>query len=145
MTEYLTSTLIDNLTRSRDQRGEILLIVDADISNVSIISCEANTIRSNHYHHLDSHFIFVLEGRINYFYKRIDNPQINFQLVEEGQSIYTPPLEIHATHFPIPTKLVVCSKNPRDQETYEKDTVRVEFINNDNLSDILKAHSSTIK
>ena len=29
---------------------------------------------------------------------------------------------------------MVSSKNPRDQQTYEKDTVRVNLINNENLN-----------
>ena len=30
------------------------------------------------------------------------------------------------------TEIIVVSKNPRDQETYERDTVRIDFMNNEN-------------
>ena len=35
------------------------------------------------------------------------------------------------------TILIVSSKNPRDQATYEKDTVRVELINKKNVKNLL--------
>ena len=44
------STLINNSIRSKDDRGSIISIVDSEISNVSLITCNANSIRSNHYH-----------------------------------------------------------------------------------------------
>ena len=36
----------------------------------------------------------------------------------------------HAMFYTEPTEIIVVSKNPRDQETYEKDTVRIDFMNN---------------
>ena len=63
------SKLIKNNIRDNDVRGEILSIVDFKVSNVSIISCNENTIRSNHYHLKDFHFMYILEGKMEYFYK----------------------------------------------------------------------------
>ena len=45
-----SSKLINNTNRSVDFRGQIKSIVDAEINNVSIITCNSNSIRSNHYH-----------------------------------------------------------------------------------------------
>tara|TARA_Y100000816_G_C26002608_1_gene523954 strand:+ start:609 stop:1034 length:426 start_codon:yes stop_codon:yes gene_type:complete len=135
------STLFKNILRDQDDRGEILSIVDHNVSNVSIIKCNANTIRSNHYHLTDWHLMYVLSGKIDYFYKEIESDIINYLEVKNGDNIFTPPLEIHATYFPVETKLVVSSLNPRDQETYERDTVRVEFVNLNNIDELLKIHS----
>ena len=135
------STLFKNTLRDQDERGEILSIVDDNVSNVSIIKCKANTIRSNHYHLTDWHLMYVLSGKIDYFFKEIESNKINYLEVKNGDSIFTPPLEIHATYFPVETKLVVSSLNPRDQETYEKDTVRVEFVDLNNIDGLLKIHS----
>ena len=60
--------------------------------------------------------------------------------IKKDDIIFTPKNEIHATFFPLRTKLIVSSKLPRDQETYENDTVRVEFINNDNLQFMINKH-----
>ena len=43
-------------------------------------------------------------------------------------------------NFPDKTTLIVSSKNPRDQETYEADTVRVEFITENNIAIMLAAY-----
>tara|TARA_B100001057_G_scaffold194463_1_gene195287 strand:- start:2006 stop:2431 length:426 start_codon:yes stop_codon:yes gene_type:complete len=135
------STLFKNVLRDQDERGEILSIVDHNVSNVSIINCNANTIRSNHYHLSDWHIMHVLSGKIDYFYKEIDSNEINYLEVKKGDNIFTPSLEVHATYFPVKTKLIVSSLNPRDQETYEKDTIRVEFVNFNNVNELLKIHS----
>ena len=42
---------------------------------------------------------------------------------------------------PIQTKLIVSSMLPRDQETYENDTVRVEFIDDDNVQSMINKYA----
>ena len=135
------SKLFKNESRNKDHRGEIKSIVDTKISNVSIITCNANTIRSNHYHIKDYHFMYVLEGDIDYFFKIIDTNEVNYLKVLTGDTIFTPKMEIHATYFSKKTKLIVSSGFPRDQKTYEKDTRRVEFLNEKNLNTFLKTYA----
>ena len=58
---YLNLPKISKLfanSKDSDLRGEILSIVDTKIQNVSIITSNANVIRSNHYHK-DFHFLYV--------------------------------------------------------------------------------------
>lgn len=135
-----SSKLINNNNRSVDSRGQIKSIVDCSVKNVSIITCNANSIRSNHYHKKDFHFMYVLEGKINYFFSDLEMKNINYLKVCKGDTIFTPHLEIHSTHFPIETTLIVSSGFPRDQKTYEKDTVRVDFINEKNIDLYLKKY-----
>ena len=66
---------------------------------------------------------------------------INYLKVSKGSTIFTPNLEIHATYFPLNTKLVVSSGFARDEKTYEEDTVRVEFINDRNLDFHMKSYA----
>ena len=131
------SKLIHNDIRDKDQRGNILSIVDHQISNVSLITCTAGSLRSNHYHKKDFHFMYVLEGKIDYFYKSLNDNSINYFSVLPGNNIFTPKKEIHATFFPVETKLIVSSGFPRDKETYEADTVRVNFIDERNINEML--------
>jgi oxalate decarboxylase/phosphoglucose isomerase-like protein (cupin superfamily) len=136
-----TTTLFPNVERGADARGGILSIVDEAIMNVSIITCNPGAIRSNHYHLKDFHFMYVLEGEIDYFYKEKDTGEVKYIKVREGDNIFTPDNEIHATYFPIKTRLIVSSKLPRDQESYERDTVRVRFVTNENLQEMLARHA----
>ncbi len=136
------SIIVKNITRDEDSRGNILSIVDEEVKNVSIISCNAGSIRSNHYHLRDFHYMYVLEGEIDYFFKKIDSEDIDYLKVRKGENIFTPPNEIHATYFPVKTKLIVSSLNPRDQETYENDTVRVEFVTKENVQLLIQKYST---
>ena len=134
------SRLFKSITRDNDIRGSIVSIVDDVVQNVSLITCNAGSIRSNHYHKKDFHYMYVLEGEIDYFFKELNNDIVHYFKVKKDDIIFTPKNEIHATFFPLRTKLIVSSMLPRDQETYENDTVRVEFINNDNLQFMINKH-----
>jgi len=131
------STLFKNNQRDQDDRGEILSIVDESVNNVSIITCNPGALRSNHYHHTDFHFMYVLEGEIDYFFKDIGSEEVGYLKVRVGDTVFTPDNEIHATYFPVKTRLIVSSKFPRDQATYEKDTVRVPFVTIENIQELL--------
>ena len=85
--------------------------------------------------------MYVLEGAIDYFYKESNSDEVKYIKVLRGETIFTPNLEIHATYFPINTSLVVSSGFPRDQETYENDTIRVDFLNKDNIQEFLKKYA----
>ena len=85
--------------------------------------------------------MYVLEGQIDYFFRDLETSQIKYICVKKGDNIFTPPKELHATYFPVHTVLIVSSKNPRDQETYERDTVREVLIDAGNLKDMLTRHS----
>jgi oxalate decarboxylase/phosphoglucose isomerase-like protein (cupin superfamily) len=135
------STLFKSIERDKDKRGSILSIVDTQVRNVSIITCNANVLRSNHYHKKDFHFMYVMQGEIDYFFKDIDTNIISYFKVSEGDIIFTPPNEIHATFFPKETKLIVSSFLPRDRKTYEEDTVRVDFINSKNINSMIEKYA----
>ena len=131
---FKKSKLIKTILRDKDKRGSIISLVNEKCSNVSIISCLKNSIRSNHYHLDDWHYIYVLKGRINYFFTNLKRTKVYYKIINTNDIIFTPPMEIHATHFPVNTELLVVSKNKRNKTIYEKDTVRVNFINKENIS-----------
>jgi len=131
------SKKIDNITRSKDSRGSILSIVDEKVNNVSIITCLPKSIRSNHWHKKDWHYMYVLEGLMEYFY--VSKNKIFFMKIIKGNNVFTPPKELHATYFPVKTVLLVSSKNPRDKKTYEQDTVREKLIDLNNYKSVKKS------
>ena len=78
--------------------------------------------------------MYVLEGKLEYFYFSNTLKKVKFINVLPGQIIFTPNLEVHATFFAEKSKLVVVSGFPRDTKSYESDTVRMEFINFENIN-----------
>ena len=72
------STLFKNIQRSKDSRGEILSIVDQPVCNVSLITCSAGSIRSNHYHHSDFHFMlyWINKNEASLIIRRLDDYEI---------------------------------------------------------------------
>ena len=75
MTLPRKSTLISNIQRGEDSRGDILSIVNVPIKNVSIINCNPGSIRSNHYHLKDFHYMYVLEGTLTTFTRMLTRAQ----------------------------------------------------------------------
>ena len=131
------SKKIKNIIRSSDSRGSILSIVDEKVTNVSIITCLPKTIRSNHSHKKDWHYMYVLEGVMEYFF--VSKNKTFFMKINKGENVFTPPKQLHATYFPVKTVLLVSSKNPRDKKTYEQDTVREKLIDLKNYKSIKKS------
>jgi oxalate decarboxylase/phosphoglucose isomerase-like protein (cupin superfamily) len=131
--DFKESQIVNYTDVHEDLRGGIYSVVNEDCKNVSIIESKSGSIRSNHYHKKDWHYMLVLEGVLEYFFYSNSERKVKFITVKQDQIIFTPNLEIHATFFPQYCKLLVVSGYLRDSATYEADTVRVEFINHYNL------------
>jgi len=107
----------------KDKRGDFKNIINDNFKNLSIIFSKKGTIRSNHYHIKDSHFIYIISGKMIYYYKKLNkNAKIFKKTLVKGDIVYTPCLEVHATVFSEDTTIIVASKNPRSKKFYEKDT-----------------------
>lgn len=112
-----------------DERGVIQPLVDFPMKNVSLIASAKRTVRSNHYHLTDWHFIYVLSGSFEYYFTPADSTELPRSItVRAGEMIFTPPMEAHATVFLEDSQLVVASRNPRDQVIYENDVRRVTLV-----------------
>ena len=115
-----------------DRRGEIQPLVDKLMRSAVMIQSKAGSLRANHYHKTDWHYCYVISGKINYFYKKLNSKKKpELIIVEKGNMVFTPPLVEHCMKFPEDTLFLTLSRNPRDQETYEKDVVRTNLIDSD--------------
>ena len=111
-----------------DHRGIIQNLVNAPMNGAAIITSKAGTIRSNHYHKEDFHYLYVVSGSMEYYERGIDEKFLGEPLiVRAGEMVFTPPLKIHKTVFLQDTILVSLSKRNRDHESHESDVIRVEF------------------
>lgn len=106
--------------------GSITNIAFGEFRCVSIIRSLAGSHRSRHYHRTDGHVLYVLEGKMLYWERDLDREYGEPKEVGPGESIYTGPLVVHQTLFPVNTVVLSMSHNPRDHESHESDVVRVE-------------------
>lgn len=112
-----------------DERGAIQSLVNFPMKNLSLITSKKGTVRSNHYHVTDWHYMYVLAGSFDYYYRPTGSgakPAVT--RLKAGEMVFTPPMEDHATVFLEDTEILVASRNPRDQEAYEADVRRVTLI-----------------
>lgn len=112
-----------------DERGAIQSLVNFPMKNMSIITSKKGTVRSNHYHLTDWHYMYVMSGSFDYYYRPTNSGEAAKKVVvKQGEMIFTPPMEDHATVFLEDSTLLVMSRNPRDQEAYEADVRRVVLV-----------------
>lgn len=131
-TMWPKSTLVELEPAHADARGSIQPLVNFPMKNLSLITSAKGTVRSNHYHKTDWHFMYVLSGSFDYYFRPANSGQKpNVIRFGPGQMVFTPPMEDHATVFLADTTLIVSSRNPRDQQYYESDVVRVELVRAD--------------
>ena len=118
-----------------DDRGYIQHLVNFPMKNLSMIFSKKGSVRSNHSHFTDWHYMFTVSGAFDYFYKPYDTDEpLKLEKFAAGEMVFTPPLEEHACVFTEDTLLVVVSRNPRgDQETYENDVVRMQLVDPDKV------------
>lgn len=136
--KFKRSKIISNKLIHSDSRGDFLSIIDDKINNISFLKSKKNTIRSNHYHLNDWHYIYVISGSIHYLFKKINEKKINYLHVKKGEVIFTPPMEIHTTYFSQETNMIVANGQNRKKNTYENDLVRFELANLKNVKSVIK-------
>ena len=117
-----------------DERGFIQPLVNFPMKNLSMIYSKKGSVRSNHNHYTDWHYMYTISGSFNYYYRPHDSgEEPKVEKFVSGEMVFTPPMEDHACVFTEDTLLVVVSRNPRDQKTYESDVMRIELINPDDV------------
>ncbi len=131
--KYSNKDLINLSKGYEDARGIIQPLCDLNMKSASLIVSKPNTWRANHYHKTDWHFIYVLKGSFEYYFKKTNSDEkVQKKIVKKGDLLFTGPVVDHAMFYTEETEIIVLSKNPRDQKTYEEDTVRIDFMNNEN-------------
>ena len=56
-----------------DVRGSIQPLVDSLMKSAVMIESKAGSLRANHYHKTDWHYCYVISGKIEYYYKKLNS------------------------------------------------------------------------
>lgn len=118
-----------------DARGAIQPLVDTLMKSAVMIESKAGSLRANHYHKTDWHYCYVVSGEMEYLHRPTGSDrEPDVLVVKEGEMVFTPPMVDHGMKFPVDTVFLTLSRNPRDQASYERDVVRVEFVPTEGLT-----------
>lgn len=117
----------------KDERGFISRLVDNDnnipFRAVLLITSKKGTARANHYHKKDSHYVYCLEGRFRYSEKDMSkkNSKKESVVLKPGDLVLSRKMFAHSMDFLEDTVFLAITTEPREQEKYERDTVRLKF------------------
>ena len=115
-----------------DERGTIKNILDPDIRirSVLVITSKAGSIRANHYHKKDTHYVYLLSGKMEYTEKDMNSGKSRKKscIIHPGDLVLSPPMIAHAMHFLEDTVFLAFTTERREHSSYEKDTVRIQLI-----------------
>lgn len=115
-----------------DERGFITRLIDQDkypLRAVLYITSKAGTVRGNHYHKKDAHYVYCLSGSFKYSEKDMTKPnsRVEFVTLKPGDLVLSAPMKAHSMEFLEDTVFLAFTTEPREQDQYEKDTVRLEL------------------
>lgn len=82
------------------------------------------SVRSNHWHKTEWHWLYVLEGRMRYREKDRQGHSLRDLYVGPGELVYTPPGRVHRTEF-LEDTLLLSLAPKQAKETHEADLQRV--------------------
>ena len=119
---------------AKDRRGQIVNILEekkfADIANILVIDSKKGTVRANHYHKKDSHYMYLIKGKLRYSVKNMNKKgaQLKSVIVRAGEMVYTPPMVAHVVEFLEDSLFLALATRSRKQKAYENDTVRIGLV-----------------
>lgn len=115
-----------------DERGEMSYVIDGNvkINSILLITSKKGAIRANHYHKKDSHYAYMVSGKMEYIWYNVfsKNKRKKTIILKTGDLIYTPQMVAHAMHFLEDSTFLALGAKPRSRGKYEEDLVRIKVI-----------------
>lgn len=114
----------------RDKRGSIIKVMEGKITSVLVIPSKKGAVRANHYHKRDTHYVYMISGRMRYTIKDLSKQRSRKQsiILRAGDLVYTPAMTAHAMEFLEDSVFLALTTQKRDQKHYENDTVRLKLV-----------------
>lgn len=111
----------------KDERGVIINILEEPVNSAVLITCEKGAVRANHYHKEDSHWSYIIIGKMEYYEKRPDG-KLDKAIVKAGQMVYSAPGVSHAMKFLEPSIFLALTTRKRLGGKYDEDTVKSKIV-----------------
>ena len=99
------------------------------MKSASLIYTKPNQWRANHYHKKIGILFMLSKVSLSITSKKLMLMKKFKKNNYWRSTTFTGPMIDHAMLYTKETEILVVSKNPRDQKTYEEDTVRIDFMN----------------
>ena len=117
----------------KDKRGFIARLIDQDkfpLHSVLYIKSKKGTVRANHYHTKDVHYVFCVSGRFRYWEKDMRKAKAKLEsvILKPGDMVLTQPMVAHAMEFLADTVFLAFTTEGRSQKQYEQEVVRIELV-----------------
>lgn len=114
----------------RDKRGRIIKVLEGKITSVLVIPSKKGAVRANHYHKRDTHYVYMMSGRMRYTTKDLSHKGARKEsvMLKSGDLVYTPAMTAHAMEFLTDSVFLALTTRKRDQQRYEHDTVRLKLV-----------------
>lgn len=113
-----------------DERGVISKILESALPLRSILrtSSKKGALRANHYHTHDTHWCYLLSGKMEWHEKSQEGGETEIEMLMPGDMVETLPMTIHAARALEDSEFLTFSTETRGHDAYEKDTIRVPLI-----------------
>lgn len=113
-----------------DERGAISKILESELPLRSILRTfsKKDSVRANHYHTHDTHWCYVLSGKMEWHEKSQNGSELETEILMPGDMVETSPMTMHAARALEDSEFLTFSTETRGYDAYEKDTIRVSLI-----------------
>ena len=129
---YPTEPRVPVGTEFVNENGNIVNMAFGKFGGLALINSKEGSIRSNHYHKTDWHFITVMSGVVHYYWRPAgssEEPQM--EIFRMGETFFTPPMVEHGIYSPRETDIMALSRISRRHADHEADVVRIKLISLD--------------
>src|SRR3989344_7621263 len=104
-----------------DERGYISRLVDTDdypIRAVLYITGKKGSVRGNHYHKTDAHYVYCISGKFRYSEKNMHNKNSKREsiILKPGDLVLSSPGVAHAMEFLEDSVFLAFTTEPREKE-----------------------------
>lgn len=88
----------DSISVNKNHKGSLIrLSVDQNVNLIGIVDFKVgNPPRGNHYHNTKDEYFYLLEGKVNGYFKDMNSSDVEHHIIESGTLIHIKPGCIHA-------------------------------------------------